>query len=247
MIFQNFGFNRQIVKVAAGGNTFNYPSGAFAIYDFGNPSSYGGSGTTVNDVSGNGNNGTLVNSPTWSSTNGGILQLVQASSQRIDYTGTFTPDGTYVFIWKNTDSTFQKDTGFPTFRAAYGGIYAPLGGSKGYAPIPADNSTGFSTFFGATSTPSDIQIWHQYATTVDSISSTSTTCTTYLDGNTSSASENKSFDRTGTSNSGTTYIGWDNAVSDRYANGYLMAYLHYNSVLTTTQLTDIYNNFSNRF
>jgi hypothetical protein len=246
MIFQNFGFNRQTV-VAAGGATFNYPAGAFAIYDFGNPSSYSGTGATVTDVSGNGNDGTLQNSPTFSSTNGGILQLVQASSQYITYTGTFTPDGTYVFIWKNTDSTFQKDTGFPTARFSYGGIYAPLGGTKDYVPIPADNSGGFSTYFGAGSTPSDITIWHQYATTVDSISSTSTTCTTYLDGNTSSVSQNQSFDRTGTSNGGTTYIGFDNAAGDRYANGYLMAYLHYNSVLTTTELTDIYNIFSTRF
>ena len=247
MIFQNFGFNRQIVKAAGGGNTYNYPSGAFAIYDFGNPSSYGGSGTTVYDVSGNSNNGNLNNSPTWSSTNGGILQLVQASSQYIDYIGTFTPDGTYVFIWKNTDTTFNKDVGFPTFRSAYGGIYCILGGEKGYVPIPFNNSTGANTYFGAKSTPTNITIWHQYASVVDSISSTSTTCTTYLDGNTSSASENKNFNRTGTSNSGTTYIGRDDAVGDRYANGYLMAYLHYNKTLTTTELTDIYNNFSTRF
>jgi len=246
MIFQNFGFNRQEIKATVT-PAFNYPSGAFAIFDFGNPSSYSGSGIYVNDVSGNGGFGTLQNSPTWTSTNGGILQLVQASSQYVEYGATFTPDGTYVFIWKNTDSTFQKDTGFPTARFAYGGIYAPLGGSSGYAPIPADNSTGFSTFFGATSTPADIQIWHQYATTVDSISSTSTTCTTYLDGNASSASENKSFDRTGTSSTGTAYIGRDNAVGDRYANGYLMGYLHYNRTLTTTELTDIYNIFSTRF
>jgi hypothetical protein len=246
MIFQNFGFNRQEIKAAVT-PAFNYPSGAFAIFDFGNPSSYSGSGIYVNDVSGNGGFGTLINSPTWTSTNGGILQLVQASSQYIEYGATFTPDGTYVFIWKNTDSTFQKDTGFPTFRAAYGGIYAPLGGTKLYVPIPANNSTGFSTYFGAQQSISDIQIWHQYASVVDSISSTSTTITTYMDGSSNAASENKNFDRTGTSNSGTTYIGWDNAVSDRYANGYLMAYLHYNRALTTTELDDIYNIFSTRF
>ena len=79
MIFQNFGFNRK--KVSAAGPTFSYPAGAFAIYDFGNPASYSGTGATVYDVSGNSNNGTLFNSPTWSSTNGGILNLASASSQ----------------------------------------------------------------------------------------------------------------------------------------------------------------------
>jgi hypothetical protein len=245
MIFQNFGFNRQIIKAAAGGNTFNYPAGAYAIYDFGNPSSYGGSGTTVNDVSGNGNNGTLVNSPTFSTDNGGILRLNNASSQRIDYTASFTSNTSTVIIWKNIDSTFSKDTGVPNLRGNNGYLAAFLGGSKGFCPILFNTSGGGSTFFSATSTPSDITIWHQYGQVV-TYSSPNTTATTYLDGNTSSATQTQNFDRSGTG-TGTANIGFDNAVSDRYANGYLMAYLHYNSALSTTDLTNIYNNFVTRF
>jgi hypothetical protein len=245
MIFQNFGFNRQIIQAAGGGNTFNYPSGAFAIYDFGNPSSYSGTGTTVFDVSGNSNDGTLVNSPTFSSTNGGILRLDNASSQRIDYSGSFTANVSTVIIWKNVDSTFSKDTGVPTLRGNNGYMAIFLGGTKDFLPVLFDSAGSGNTYFGADVAPSDITEWHQYGQVV-TYSSPNTTATNYLDGNTSSATETKNFDRSGTG-TGTTYIGFDNAVGDRYANGYLMAYLHYNSALTTTQLDDIYTNFTNRF
>lgn len=243
MIFQNFGFNQNYPIAAP---AFNYPAGAYVIYDFGNSSSYPGSGTDVFDVSGNGRNGSLRNGATWSSTNGGIVQLVQASSQYIDYGSQFTPDTSVVAIWKNTNATFAKDTGFPTRRVANGLMMAFLGGSKGFCPILFDASNNGNTYFNATTTPSDITQWHQYAQVV-TYSSPNTTATTYLDGNASSATETKNFARSGTSASGTTYIGFDNAVGDRYANGYIMAYLHYNRALTTTELTNIYNIFSPRF
>jgi hypothetical protein len=254
MIFQNFGFNRQRVSAAAPTTTttstttvspYNYPAGAYAIYDFGNPASYGGSGATVNDVSGNSRNGTLVNSPTWTSTNGGILRLNNASSQRIDYTASFTPATSTVIIWKNFNSTFTKDTGVPTFRGANGYMHAFLGGGKENVPILFNTSGGGSTFFFAGYVTTDITIWHQYAQVV-TYSSPNTTATSYRDGNAFSATMTSNFNRSGTG-TGTAYIGFDNAVGDRYANGYIMAYLHYNSALTTTQLTDIYNIFSPRF
>ena len=50
-------------------------SGQVLYYDFGNGSCYSGSGTTVNDLSGNANGATLTGSPTltYSSTTGGIM------------------------------------------------------------------------------------------------------------------------------------------------------------------------------
>lgn len=251
MIFQNFGFNRQSV-VAAGGATFNYPSGAFAIYDFGNSASYPGSGGTVYDVSGNSNDGTFVNSPTWTSANGGILQLVRTSYQYITYSATFTPTVTTIFIWKNTDATNTHYFGFPSARYAYGTINtldisgAPY--NKQLAIIPANNSGGFSTFSNAYVGPSDIQIFNQYSTIIKSISSSSTTVTNYINNLSPTANENKNFDRTGTSGSGTAYLGIDPPQGgSAAANGYLMGYLHYNKELSTSEITDIYNIFSTRF
>ena len=257
MIFQNFGFNRQRVSAAAPTTTTTstttvapivYPAGAYAIFDFGNPASYSGTGATVYDVSGNSNNGTLVNSPTWTSTNGGILRLNNASSQRIDYGASFTPNTSTAVIWKNFNSDFTKDTGVPTFRGSNGYMLSFLGNSgREQTPILFNSGGSGNTFGGASYATADITIWHQYGMTVSyNAGSIQTTANTYLDGGTLKGTETKSFARSGTG-TGTAYVGFDNAVGDRYANGYIMAYLHYNSTLNSATMTDIYNVFSSRF
>jgi hypothetical protein len=48
-------------------------TGSFYYYDPGNPSSYSGSGTTLNDISGNGRNASLANNPTYTSGTGGYF------------------------------------------------------------------------------------------------------------------------------------------------------------------------------
>jgi hypothetical protein len=249
MIFQNFGFNKPIIKVA--GVTYNYPAGAHVIYDFGNSSSYPGTGATVYDVSGNSNNGTLINSPSWTSTNGGILQLQQPSRQYITYTGTFTPTITTIFIWKNTDATNQYYFGFPSARFAYGTINTLDKGAAPYnkqlAIIPANNAGSFTTYSGAYVGPTDIQIFHQYSTIIKSTSTTSTTVTNYIDNLSPTATETRNQNRTGTSWTGTTYLGYDPPQGSQSANGYLMGYLQYNKELTTSEITQIYNIFSTRF
>jgi hypothetical protein len=221
------------------------PSGAYAIYDFGNVTSYPGSGSTVFDISGNSNNGTLINSPTFSSTFGGELRLDNASSQRIDYSATFTANTSTVIIWKNVDTTFSKDTGVPNLRGNNGYLAAFLGGTKQLTPILFNTTGGGATFFGASVSASDITQWHQWAQVV-TYSSPNTTATTYLDGNASSATETSNFNRSG-DGTGTANIGFDNAVGDRYANGFIMAYLHYNRALTTSELNSIYTYYSARF
>jgi len=81
MIFQNFGFNRQAIKVAApapGGGVVT--TGLIAYYDIGNPACWT-SGTTLTDLSGNGNDGTLVGSGiAYSGSNGGVLSKDTTSS-----------------------------------------------------------------------------------------------------------------------------------------------------------------------
>ena len=57
-----------------GGGGDNIVTDNMVVYlDAGNNSSYSGSGTTWNDISGNGNNFTLVNGPTYSSSDGGAI------------------------------------------------------------------------------------------------------------------------------------------------------------------------------
>ena len=232
-----------------GSSNYNitYVSGAKVIFDFGNSASYPGSGSTVTNLgsAGTGSNGNLINTPTYLTSSGGILRLNNASSQRIDYTASITPDTTTIVIWQNVDANFSKDTGFPTLRGNNGYIAAFLGGGKQFTPILFNTIGGGSTYGSATSTPADIQIWHQYAQTV-AYSAPNTTATTFLDGNASSASQSQNFNRSGTG-SGSAHLGFDNAVGDRYANGYIMAYLQYDRVLTPAELTENYEIFERRF
>ena len=54
------------------------------LFDAGSSSSYSGSGSTWNDISGNGFNSTLTNSPTYSTGNGGLLNFSASSLQNAE-------------------------------------------------------------------------------------------------------------------------------------------------------------------
>lgn len=70
--------------------------------DAGNASSYGGSGTTWYDLSGNGNNGTLVNSPSFTSGDSGYFQL-NGTNQYIRLPKGLNQSGnTFMIIAKST-------------------------------------------------------------------------------------------------------------------------------------------------
>jgi len=225
----------------------SFPASASVIYDFGNTNSYPTSGSIVYDLSGNAVNGTLTGSslPAYSASNGGIIRLDSSQLQYVNYSGSFTPNATVVTIWKNFNSTFLVDSGLPDAAMSYGIKAATIGGTKQYTPILYDNGGNSNTFSGATLTPNNIDVWHQYATVVNS-SGTNSTATTYLD-EFAIATQSKSFNRSGTSGSGSVFIGNDRDVVGRYANGYLMGYLQYNRDLTSIELNQIYTTFSSRF
>jgi hypothetical protein len=225
----------------------SFPASPSVIYDFGNIISYPTTGSIVYDLSGNNNHGNLtgLTLPAYSASNGGIIRLDSSQLQNVDYSGSFTPNATVVTIWKNFNSTFLVDSGLPDAAMAYGIKAATIGGTKQYTPILYNNVGTSNTFSSATSTPNNIDVWHQYATVVNSSGPTST-ATTYLD-EFAIAAQSKSFNRSGTSGSGSVFIGKDRAVAGRYSNGYLMGYLQYNRDLTSIELNQIYTTFSSRF
>lgn len=103
--------------------------------DAGNSLSYGGTGTTWTDLSGNSNTGTLTNGPTYNSGNGGYIlfdgvndYVDIADSNSLDITPAVTID-----TWVN----------FPTF-TAYGGIIAKRSeaSARGNYYLRVGNSTG---------------------------------------------------------------------------------------------------------
>jgi len=79
-------------------------TGLVLNFDASNPLSYPGSGTAINDLSGNGNNGTLINGVGYSATNGGILNFDGVN----DYISTplVTPSTAFSYgIWVKTSTS----------------------------------------------------------------------------------------------------------------------------------------------
>jgi hypothetical protein len=66
--------------------------------DAGNASSYSGSGTAWNDLSGNSRNGTLTNGPTYSATNGGSI-VFDGSNDFVQCTGSLTVTAATFVTW----------------------------------------------------------------------------------------------------------------------------------------------------
>ena len=99
-----------------GGGGDNVVTDNMVVYlDAGNNSSYSGSGTSWNDVSGNGNNFTLVNGPTYSSSDGGAIVFDGANDfARSATNASFFAFGTsndYSYgVWAKMDSTGNTES-----------------------------------------------------------------------------------------------------------------------------------------
>jgi hypothetical protein len=90
--------------------TFPVVTTGLQLYlDAGNASSYSGSGTAWNDLSGNGRNGTLTNGPTYSATNGGSI-VFDGSNDLVQCTGSLTVTAATFVTWiKRNGSQGQYD------------------------------------------------------------------------------------------------------------------------------------------
>jgi hypothetical protein len=73
-------------------------TGLQVYLDAGNASSYSGSGTAWNDLSGNSRNGTLTNGPTYSATNGGSI-VFDGSNDFVQCTGSLTVTAATFVSW----------------------------------------------------------------------------------------------------------------------------------------------------
>jgi hypothetical protein len=115
-------------------------SSMYARYDAAEPTSYSGSGTAWNDISGSGNNGTLVNSPVYSSTYGGGFQFNKSNTYVTLPNGLITSNDFTVIMWAQGDGTGGAQTllaNYPAgnFQLFYGSAYVGmyLGNSSAYA------------------------------------------------------------------------------------------------------------------
>ena len=97
-----------------GGGGDNVVTDNMVVYlDAGNNSSYSGSGTSWNDISGNSNNFTLINGPTYSSSDGGAIVFdgtndYATSPSGVSYLKFGTNDYSYG-VWAQFNSFADKD------------------------------------------------------------------------------------------------------------------------------------------
>ena len=94
------------------GSTFSnsiITDGLLMYLDAGNKNSYGGSGTTWTDLSGNANTGTLTNGPTFNSANNGYL-IFNGSNQNVTIPNASIPTGNLLSfcVWNYGITTQQS-------------------------------------------------------------------------------------------------------------------------------------------
>jgi len=211
-------------------------------YDTNNAASYPGSGTTLNDLSGNGNHGTLVNSSSFvnlSPTAGGGVLSFNGTNQYISTT--YTPSNTCtisIWFYNNSNySTFNRGI-FSTYNNpnSTNGIYmATLNPSLN---LSRDGNIGYSTTVLPTLS---INTWYNVTVTSDPTgASGSGTIKVYLNGALQTTITGK------TTHSDVLNIG-RSRYDANYWSGYIGSAMVYNTVLLGTDVLTNFNAQKTRF
>ena len=245
MIFQNFGFNRQIVIPSSGGGLV---SGYKVYFDMGNSSSYPGSGTTVTNLgsAGSASNGTLSGGTFYPSQFGGVMDLFHSSRDRITFTtsltAAFTTQAFVRHIGSSTEWGVNSNyySGWPNIRGDNGLIITnDVNAGTLVLPIIWNGSSGnvpSANFIY----PANIAQFHSYAYTSNGTNEHKM----YLDTD-SPATSTDSYSRSDSA-SLTSYINYDTP-NNGSENLTFMAYLQYDRVLTAAEIAQNYAVFSSRF
>ena len=223
-------------------------SGYKVYFDFGNSSSYPGSGTTITNLGsgGSGMNGTISGGTYYPLQHGGVMDLFHSSRDKItfstDLTAAFTTQAFVRHIgsgtaWGGNSSYYggwpniRTDNGFIlTNDVGNGTLVLGIIWNGSSANVPSDNFIY----------PTDISAFHSYAYTSNGTNEHKM----YLDTNspaTSTASYSRSNSATVTS-----YINYD-APNNGSEDLTVMAYLQYDRVLTSSEIAQNYAFFSSRF
>lgn len=212
-------------------------SGLVLYLDAANPKSYGGTGATMYDLSGNNNSGSLINTPTFTSSYCG--GLVYNGTNNYTITSTLNLSGPYTIITvaKSAVSTWN-DYGFLCSRRVNSGFVMHPQQSTNDVTCYFTDNTGAS-LYGGNLTPSNITINHMYCMS----SNGSNNHVGYLDG--IKVFTNTNSITTGAS-SGQVYISKDSG-NARYGNVTIYLTMIYNRQLTDVEYYQIYNATKTRF
>lgn len=213
------------------------------------PTSYAGSGTTWNDLSGCGNNATLINGPTYSSTNGGSITFdgtndyaTFSNSIKGANTDSFTlsavarvssvdPSKGHVFIARGFDQAGAFSEGWSMFLAFTGTGRSQLGITTTSPNIASYTVTGTTTVSANT--------WYY----VTGVWNAGLYLAIYLNGTLEGCVSNTS---TNLRNSANGFVLGSVGVSAFYASSIGSAQA-YNRVLSASEITQNYNALRARF
>jgi len=209
-------------------------------YDPSNPSSYSGSGTTINDLSGNGLNGTMSNitfaSPHFSY-NGTNSQISVADNALLEPgTGDFT-----VEVWVN-QAVAGNDVVLGKFNP--GGVSSSVGysirttSSTFYAQYGSGSGSGSTLFQNSTNHAATIGIWYQLVYVFTNVAAN--TFETFVNGSSIGSVSHSLASILNTSTN--LYIGsYNNGEYAQWFDGKIGIVRIYNKALTSSEVLQNYN------
>lgn len=203
-------------------------NGLVLYYDFGNGLSYGGTGTSVTDLSSSSNTGTLTNGPTFSTVNDGVLVLDGTN----DYVSAGNPSSLNVTTW--TIMAWVRPTNFANYRNVF---YKGDGSGAQYGIII--DGTGDWTCQPNTNFSGDKLTLNQWVMLAGT--STGTVSSTYRNG-----LFIRSQTISSTSKGTVVSIGAD-TVFTRYFRGEIGVAAIYNRALDSSELTQNFEVFRGRY
>jgi hypothetical protein len=203
--------------------------------DAGNASSYSGSGTAWNDLSGNSRNGTLTNGPTYSATNGGSI-VFDGTNDLVQCTGSLTVTAATFVTWIRRNGN----------QGQYDGILFSRGTNTTGMNFQVSNQLGYHW-----NDAGNTYNWQSELTIPDAtwcmiaISVTSTTATAYL---CQSSGITTSVNTVNHSSSvlNDIKVAVDDAAA-RYFNGNISVAMLYNRALTADEITTNFDALRGRY
>ena len=230
-----------IIVKPTGGNlampSVSYPNivkdGLVLNLDAGASTSYSGSGTTWNDMSGNGNNGTLTNGPTYSSANGGSIVFDGTN----DYVSGSIPTLTNwsITLWYRSADITSKQVFYPFSGQAganglgFGGTFDASTNNRWY--FFDGNNPSFSNSNTAVTT----NVWYYLVVT-----KSSTTYNLYTNGS-------LSLSTTGSDLSLVQYNLGRRGDNQWYVNGQIAQASLYNRALSAAEISQNFNALRGRY
>ena len=207
--------------------------------NFADANSYISGSTSCRDLSGLGNTGTIQNNPAYSSSNGGSLNM-DGTDDRVLITCAANTIRSY-------DITCQFAVKLPVYSGAQRCIVSYRGGGGGSLYI-GKQSSGIFTFYDSL-TPNAYTVGSITDNTIAIcaivVNATGGSISVYVNGTLAGTATGRTGFSTAYNN--TMYLGFDNGGTNEFMLGNFYNFMHYNRVLSATEILQNYNAQKSRF